>query len=120
MKTEEFQQALSNIVKQFQTADYDARHLLLDLSEKILALADQTPQLLPDQFKSEWKSICAEVDEVQPTFKSHRKTSILLDREGMGQPGRQRAVALITRIVALSRSVNRFENQTNSPDTTNS
>jgi len=116
MKIEEFQQALSNIVSQFQTADYDARHLLLDLSEKILALADQVPQLFPDQFKSEWKSICEEVDEVQPTFISHRKTSILLDREGMGQPGRQRAIAVITRIVALSRSVNRLENQSSSPD----
>ncbi|MCH9653648.1 MAG: hypothetical protein K0U86_17900 [Planctomycetes bacterium] len=116
MKIEEFQQALANIVSQFQTADYDTRHLLLDLSEKILALADQAPHLLPDHFKSEWKSICREVDEVQPTFKSHRKTSILLDREGMGQPGRQRANAIITRIVALSKSVNRLENEENSPD----
>jgi hypothetical protein len=116
MKIEEFQQALSNIVSQFQTADYDARHLLLDLSEKVLALADQIPQLLPDNFKSEWKSICEEVDEVQPTFKSHRKTSILLDREGMGQQGRQRAIALITRFVALSNSINRLKNQDHSPD----
>lgn len=108
MKIEEFQQALSNLVNQFQTADYDARHLLLDLSDKILALADQAPTALPEQFKSEWSSICTEVDEIQPTFKSHRKTSILLDREGMGQPGRQRAITIITRIVALSKSVNRL------------
>ncbi|MFK7776878.1 MAG: hypothetical protein QM501_01990 [Gimesia sp.] len=110
MKIEEFKQALSNIVNQIQVADYDARHLLLDLSEKILALADQTPQQIPDQFKSEWKSICEEIIEVQPAFKSHRKTSILLDREGMGQPGRQRAITLLTRIAALSKSVNRLQN----------
>lgn len=108
MTNEEFQQALGNLVRQFQAADYDARHLLLDLSEKILELADQTPPLLPVNLKAEWNSICGEIKEVQPAFKSHRKTSILFDRQGMGQPGRQTAIALITRIVALSKLVNRL------------
>ena len=115
MKIEEFQLALSNIVRQFQAADYDARHMLLDFSEKILELADRVPQLLPDPLKSEWKSICTEVDEVQPAFKSHRKTSVLFDRAGMGQPGRQKAIALITRMTALSRSVDRLGNQDKPP-----
>jgi len=115
MMIEEFQLALSNIVSQFQAADYDARHLLLDLSEKIQELADRIPQSLPDHLKSEWKAICTEVSEVQPAFKSHRKTSILFDRAGMGQPGRQRAIALITRIAALSRAVSRLGNQRNPP-----
>ncbi len=115
MRIEEFQQALSNIVSQFQAADYDARHLLLDLSEKILELAEGVTRFLPEPLKSEWKSICTEVDEVQPSFKSHRKTSILFDRAGMGLPGRNRAIALITRMAALSRAVDRLETQHNRP-----
>ncbi|WP_339732021.1 hypothetical protein [uncultured Gimesia sp.] len=110
MTTEEFQQALTNLVRQFQEANYDARHLLLDLSEKILELTDQTPSSLPANLKAEWNSICEEIAEVQPAFISHRKTSILFDRQGMGQPGRQTAIVLITRIVALSKLVNRLEN----------
>ncbi|MCB1148456.1 MAG: hypothetical protein KDK38_16755 [Leptospiraceae bacterium] len=113
MIIEEFQQSLTNIIRQFQAADYDARHLLLDLSEKILDLAGQTPSLLPANLKTEWKSICEEISAVQPAFKSHRKSSILFDRQGMGQPGRQRAIALITRIVALSKLVNRLGNEQN-------
>lgn len=110
MTTEEFQQALTNLISQFQAADYDARHLLLDLSEKILELENQAPPLLPDNLKAEWSSICKEIAEVQPAFKSHRKTSILFDRQGMGQPGRQTAIALITRIIAISKLVNRLGN----------
>lgn len=109
MTTEEFQQALTNLVRQFQTADYDPRHLLLDLSEKILELADQAPTSLPANLKSEWHSICVEIEAVQPAFISHRKTSTLFDRQGMGQPGRQAALALVTRIVAISKLVNRLE-----------
>lgn len=116
MTIEEFQQALSNIVTQFKAADYDARHLLLDLSEKILALAKQVPQLLPDNLEAEWNSICSEIEQVQPAFKSHRKTSTLFDRQGMGLPGRQTAIAIITRIVALSNLVNKHVNQRNPPD----
>lgn len=115
MTIEEFQQALSNIVRQFQTADYDARHQLLDLSDKITGLVDEVPELVPDHLRSEWESICAEVNELQPTFKSQRKTSILFDRQGMGQPGVQRAKALITRIVALSQLVSRVDNKRNPP-----
>lgn len=108
MTTEEFQQGLENLVRQFQAAEYDARHLLLDLSEKILELEDQCPPQMPANLKTEWNSICQEIAEVQPAFKSHRKTSILFDRQGMGQPGRQTAIALITRFVALSKLVNRL------------
>lgn len=108
MTIEEFQQALSNIVTQFKRADYDARHLLLDLSDQILELGKQTPQQLPDNLKSEWTAICSEIDQVQPTFKSHRKTSILFDRQGMGQPGRQTAVTLITRLVAVSQLIDKL------------
>ncbi|MCA9005151.1 MAG: hypothetical protein KDA70_07730 [Planctomycetaceae bacterium] len=108
MTIEEFQQELSQIVTQFQRADYDARHLLLDLSEKIQKLEEQIPESVPANLKSEWKSICSEVDAVQPAFKSHRKTSILFDRQGMGLPGVQTAKALITRIVALSKLIHRL------------
>lgn len=115
MNTTEFQQALSNIVSQFQKADYDARHLLLDLTDKIMKIGDQIPDSVPKHLSSEWESICAEVDEVQPIFKSQRKTSILFDRQGMGQPGVQRAKNLITRIVALSQSVEKLENERHPP-----
>lgn len=108
MRLEEFQQALTNLVQQFQAADYDARHLLLDLSEKLLDLDAKLPASLPANLKTEWRSICDDVTEVQPAFKSHRKTSILFDRQGMGQPGRQRAIALITRFVSLSKLINRL------------
>ncbi|EDL57098.1 hypothetical protein [Gimesia maris] len=108
MSIEEFQQALSQIVAQFQNANYDARHLLLDLSEKIQELSEQIPETVPAHLRSEWKSICNDVDAVQPAFKSHRKTSILFDRQGMGLPGVQTAKALITRIVALSKLITRL------------
>lgn len=108
MTIQEFQQALSQIVTQFQKADYDARHLLLDLSEKIMALSRQIPASVPAHLKSEWESICSDVNAVQPAFKSHRKTSILFDRQGMGLPGVQTAKALITRIVALSKLIDRL------------
>ncbi|CAE7210230.1 unnamed protein product [Symbiodinium microadriaticum] len=90
-------------------SNYDARHLLLDRSDQILELAEQTPAGLPERLLTEWQSICAEVKSVQPEYKSHHKTSILFDRQGMGQPGVQKAKTLITRIVALTRSVERLE-----------
>lgn len=108
MTIEEFQQALSQIVTQFQRADYDTRHLLLDLSEKIQELSEQFPETAPAHLKSEWKSICLDVDAVQPAFKSHRKTSTLFDRQGMGRPGVQTAKALIIRIVSLSKLIDRL------------
>ena len=108
MTIQEFQQALSQIVTQFQKADYDARHLLLDLSEKILDLSGQIPASVPAHLKSEWEPICSDVNALQPAFKSHRKTSILFDRQGMGLPGVQTAKALITRIVALSKLIDRL------------
>lgn len=108
MTIEEFQQALSQIVTQFQKADYDTRHLLLDLSEKIQELSEQFPETAPAHLKSEWKSICIDVDAIQPAFKSHRKTSTLFDRQGMGRPGVQTAKALIIRIVSLSKLIDRL------------
>lgn len=109
MTLPEFQNSLSTLVMQFQVSNYDARHLLLDRSDQILDLADQTPAGLPERLLTEWESICAEVKSVQPEYKSHHKTSILFDRQGMGQPGVQKAKTLITRIVALTRSVERLE-----------
>lgn len=109
MTLEEFQNSLTTLVMQFQAGNYDARHLLLDRSDQILKLAVHTPVELPEHLKTEWQSICAEVKEIQPTFKSHHKTSILFDRQGMGQPGVQRAKTLITRIVALTKTVERIK-----------
>ncbi|QDV17093.1 hypothetical protein Pan153_17270 [Gimesia panareensis] len=109
MTLPEFQNSLSTLVMQLQLANYDARHLLLDRSDQILQLADQIPASLPERLRSEWLSICDEVKSVQPTFKSQPKTSSLFDRQGMGQPGVQKAKTLITRIVALSKIVERLE-----------
>lgn len=105
----EFQNSLSTLVSQFQLANYDARHLLLDRSDQILKLPDQAPASLPERLKSELESICTEVNSVQPAFRSHPKTSPLFDRQGMGQPGVQKAKTLLTRIVALSKIVERLE-----------
>lgn len=109
MTLPEFQNSLTTLVRQFQVADYDARHLLLDRSEQILKLTSQAPATLPERLKSELKAICTEVDSLQPTFRSHPKTSPLFDRQGMGQPGIQKAKTLITRIVALSKIVERLD-----------
>ena len=79
------------------------RHAVLDISEDFLELCSQWDEM-PEYLKGETREIQEELKLVQPRFHSHRKTSPLFDREGMGQKGLQKAKDLARRIIAVYRS----------------
>ncbi len=82
----------------------DLRHTVLDVSADFLATSDQLPGL-PAVLSAELRDLRAEVAGVQPRFPSHRKTSVLFDEAGLGQPGRERANRIADRVVALVRQL---------------
>ena len=96
----EFTQQLARIADRLRTDTVDLRHTLLDVSEDFLAAAAE-PDRFPVHLRDEVRAIRDALQPLQPQFPSHRKTSVLFDREGLGQKGRQRAAALSLRITAV-------------------
>ena len=93
---------LQLIARKLSGADQDIRHALLDVSADFLAVAanlEDFPALLHDEVQS----LAAEVLRVQPRFPSHRETSVLFDREGLGMVGKQTARELAQRIRGVQR-----------------
>lgn len=103
----DFRQQLASIARRLKSNDHhDVRHTLLDVADRILSLeADLTR--LPPPLRGELSEIIAGVREAQPRFASHRATSSLFDREGLGHKGKQRARELALRLIALSSEVER-------------
>jgi hypothetical protein len=84
--------------------DYDPRHRLLDLAGDFQA-AVQEGAGLPAALLAELDELCEELDEVRPRFPSHRESSVLFDREGLGQAGRDRAKRLLARMAGAAQAI---------------
>ena len=63
---------------------------------------------LPDVLQTELSEIFAEIDAIRPQYPSHRETSPLFDRAGLGQEGHRRAQVLSQRIVGWIHAVSRL------------
>ncbi len=84
--------------------DSDLRHALLDVSDRLLhAFVDE--KIYPERLRTEVQELRREVEAIQPRFPSHRGTSALFDREGLGEAGKKRARHLALRIVAVAKAV---------------
>lgn len=87
----------------------DLRHSILDICPEFRqATADLSS--FPDFLKKEVQQIRSELEQVQPVFPSHRKTSPLFDREGMGQKGLKKANDLAGRIISVYRQLEKKSN----------
>jgi len=86
--------------------DHDLRHALLDVYDDLQqAFADE--RAYPEAMRDEIRELRAEVEAIEPRFRSHRGTSVLFDREGLGSVGRTRAANLARRIIAVAQSLER-------------
>ena len=98
-------EALERLARRAADPQYDARHAILDISDELRALRAEAAW--PPELQAEFRALVREIESVQPVFPSQRRTSVLFDRAGMGQPGLERAQRLVRRLVSLSRSVPR-------------
>ena len=90
----------------------DVRHALLDATEDLRQLfADAS--MFPRMSQREIPSIRDEIEAIQPQYVSHRSTSPLFDREGLGQPALKRARALANQIIGVLRATERMHNPKN-------
>lgn len=78
----------------------EIRHRLLDLLDDLLDALANAEGLSP-AMTAECDEVRRALEAVRPRFPSHRTTSILFDREGLGQAGRKRAKELLKRSAAL-------------------
>ena len=97
---------LARIAARLKTDREDLRHTVLDVADDFLAVASDAGRF-DGPLRDEVCEIVQELLEVQPRFKSHRKTSALFDRAGMGLPGKQRAEKLALRIIAVCEAAQR-------------
>lgn len=82
----------------------DVRQAVLEVSGAFLD-ATSDPALFRPGLRDEVQAIRRELQEIQPRFASHVRTSVLFDREGAGRPGYDRAERLAGRILAVVRAV---------------
>lgn len=82
--------------------DYDIRHAILDIIPDFETVAASSRQF-PSRIQTELQSIAAELKELKPAFPSQAKTSVLFDREGLGQIGFKRARDVAQRIVSIAK-----------------
>lgn len=101
---------LGRLAQRVSDPEYDARHAVLDITADLRALADDSGQW-PERFQREFAELLLELDELQPVFPSQRRTSVLFDRESLGQTGVDRAKRFIARLVSLARSLHRHAGQ---------
>lgn len=99
----EFVNKLRRIARHLTGGD-DARHALLDISDDFLAVSDDLSRF-PERLRAEVAEIRQALREVRPQFPSHRETSVLFDREGLGKKGQRTAHLLAVRIAAVCREV---------------
>lgn len=78
----DFREQLSRIAGRLKIDTDDPRHTVLDLSDDFAAVASNRNDFSP-ALREEVGQILEELEQIQPQFKSHRKTSILFDREGL-------------------------------------
>ncbi len=84
--------------------DHDLRHALLDVGDQLLqAFTDES--VYPERLRVEVRELRREVEAIQPRFCSHRGTSALFDREGLGEPAKKRARHLALRVIAVAKAV---------------
>ncbi len=95
------------IASKLEADDYDVRHQLLDVADDFVRTAAECGKL-PSALRTELDEILAEIDAIRPQYPSHRETSLLFDRAGLGQEGRRRAWILGQRIVGWIGAVGRF------------
>ncbi len=100
----EFREQLSRIAGRLKIDTDDPRHTVLDISDDFAAVASDRNDF-PPALREEVGQILEELEQIQPQFKSHRKTSIFFDREGLGRPGKKRAGDLALRIIAVHRAI---------------
>jgi hypothetical protein len=100
----EFLRDFRLLVYKLSDEEHDIRHRVLDVSDSFTELAQEIEQF-PQPLRIEVQEIAHELDLIKPLFPSHRETSILFDREGLGQLGRERAHRIAARMVAVARSV---------------
>ena len=102
----EFREQLGQIARRLKTDTDDLRHTVLETSGEFFNAVSE-PDRIPANLRDEVREILAEMKDVQPRFPSHRQTSVLFDREGLGQTGRGRAKNLALRIIAVCEAVGR-------------
>lgn len=97
------------ILTRLKTDRDDIRHTVLEMSARFLAVMDEATKERGNKINTglinEIDEIVAEVKAVQPQFPSHRKTSVLFDREGMGIPGQNRAKKLAMRMISILKTL---------------
>ncbi|MBM79965.1 MAG: hypothetical protein CMJ78_05150 [Planctomycetaceae bacterium] len=98
------QALLRRVVWKLTDDGNDVRHALLDATDDFMALT-AIPSAFPMSAQTEMIELRRELKSVQPLYTSHRSTSPLFDREGLGQPARLRARELAQRILALCKLV---------------
>jgi len=95
------QRKLFLIARNLDDVADDLRHRLLDVSDDLINLSDCFTES-PKHLQNELHELIEELRAVQPQFSSHRSTSSLFDREGLGQAGRQQAKLIAQRIISLA------------------
>src|SRR4026207_1627222 len=99
-----FQKQLRLAAVRLANDDLELRHALLDVSDELLqSLADES--VYPGRLRAEVRELHREIEEIQPRFRSHRSTSSLFDREGLGEPAKKRARHLALRVIAVAKAV---------------
>lgn|GEM_PF-1449287 len=105
-RTVDLERRLRLISRKLTAGDQDIRHALLDVCADFLNVAESIDQF-PAYAHDEVRELCGELRRVRPRFPSHRETSLLFDREGLGLTGKKRASDLARRIVSLVQIVQR-------------
>ena len=99
----DLRKTLHRLAVRLANDDEDLRHTVLDVCDDLLKVfADESR--FPERLRGEVRELREEAEAVQPRFRSHRNTSVLFDREGLGQAGRTRARNFAHRIVAVAKS----------------
>jgi len=102
-----FNERLRRLSVRLTSDDEDLRHTLLDVSDEFLAIAADATRF-PESARPEVFELAEALDAIKPRFPSHRETSVLFDRQGVGQAGKKKAADLTTRIIAVCRVTERF------------
>ncbi|MDA1015051.1 MAG: hypothetical protein O3A00_11450 [Planctomycetota bacterium] len=95
-------QKLELVAWKLRTDKYDIRHAVLDILDDFEVVARGAGQF-PPHVATELNSIASELVGLKPAFPSHRKTSPLFSREGMGQKGFKLARDVSQRIIAVAK-----------------
>ncbi len=98
--------SLNRIAARLARDTDDLRHTVLDVADDFLA-AVRDPVEIPERLRQEVTEIAGELESIRPRFASHRTTSDLFDRQGLGRAGRERAGILAQRMIAVAQALAR-------------